>query len=175
MTEGEKWERGVAAVREEYALLSPLLKARLKKCAAAIKSCKQALQLIGERVRADEICGKCRGECCARGKNHVTAIDLLIYLNDDREIFTPCFAQEICPYLGENGCLMDPEYRPYNCITFICEQVEGLLGPLEKERSYAVERQLRGLYGNLEQLFDNSFRYDVLGIFERQQRKQAPQ
>jgi hypothetical protein len=175
MTEREKWERGVAAVREEYAALSPLLKARLKKCAAAIKSCKQALQLIGEGVRADEICGECRGECCARGKNHVTAIDLLVYLNDDREIFTPRFEQEICPYLGENGCLMEPEYRPYNCITFICEQVEGLLGPLEKERSYAVERDLRDLYRDMEQLLDSRFRHGVLGIFERQQITQSPQ
>jgi hypothetical protein len=175
MTEGEKWERGVAAVREEYALLSPLLKSRLKKCAAAIKSCKEVLQLIGEGVHAADICGKCRGECCALGKNHVTAIDLLIYLNDDREIFTPCFAQEICPYVGENGCLMEPEYRPYNCITFICEQVEGLLGPLEKERSYAVERDLRDLYRDMEQLLDSRFRHGVLGIFERQQITQSPQ
>ena len=138
-------------VREEYAALSPLLKARLEKCAAAIKSCKQALQLIGEGVRADEICGECRGECCARGKNHVKAIDLLVYLNDGREIITPCFAQEICPYLGEKGCLMEPEYRPYNCITFICERVEGLLGPMEKSVLMPSNVSLRAFYKELEQ------------------------
>jgi hypothetical protein len=77
--------------------------------------------------------------------------------------------------MGGKGCLMEPEYRPYNCITFICERVEGLLGPMEKERAYAIERDLRMLYGDLEQLFDNRFRYDVLSIFERQQSKQATQ
>jgi len=174
MTDREKWDRGVAALREGYATLSPLLKARLKKSAAAIKSCKQALRLIGEGVRAAEICGECRGECCARGKNHVSSIDLLVYLNDGRKIFTPCFEQGICPYLGENGCLMEPEYRPYNCITFICERVEGVLGPLEKERACAVERDLRALYKGVEQLLESRFRHDVLSICERQQGKQAP-
>jgi len=167
MTESEKWNLGVAAVRQKYATLSPSLHTRLHKCAAAIKTCKEALNQIGEEVNAAEICAQCLGECCKSGKNHVSVVDLLIYLNDGMEILTPCFEQDICPYLGENRCLMGPDYRPYNCVTFICERIEDLLAPLEKERFYAVERELRGLYRDMEQLLDKNFRNGVLGICER--------
>jgi hypothetical protein len=167
MTDREKWDRGVAAVREEYAALSPLLRTRLKERSAAVKSRKKSLHSIVEAMGAGEICAECRGECCDRGKNHVTVIDLLVYLSDDRQLFTPCFERDLCPYLGENGCLMEPEYRPYNCITFICERVEGVLEPAEQERFYAVERELRALCEGFEQLFDNRFRAGLLINSER--------
>jgi hypothetical protein len=41
------------------------------------------------------------------------------------------------------------------------------LGTLEREHFYAVERDLRDLYDDLEQLFDNSFRYGLLSNYER--------
>jgi hypothetical protein len=168
MTEREKWNLGVAAVRGKYATLSPAIHARLKKCAVAIKSRKKALHQIGAGVSAAEICAQCRGECCKSGKNHVTAVDLLVYLSDGRNIFTPCFEHDICPYLGENSCFMGPEYRPYNCVTFICERIEELLDPPEKERFYAVERELRVLYRDMEQLFDKNISKDVMNTCERQ-------
>jgi hypothetical protein len=175
MTEREKWDRGVAAVRKEYAGLSPLRKARVSNCAAAIKSCKERLQLIAEEVGAAGICARCFGECCKSGKNHVRVADLFVYLSDEKELFTPCFERAICPYMDENGCLMGAEYRPYNCITFICERVDDLLGPSERERFCAAERELRSLYDELEQLFDDCFRYPLLSVSERQTRTHSPQ
>jgi len=169
MTDREKWDRGVAAVMKEYSGLSPLRKARLSSCAAAIKSCKQSLHLIAGEARAAEICAQCFGECCKSGKNHVKVVDLLVYLSDDREFITPCFEREICPYLGDSGCLMGPEYRPCNCITFICESVDVFLQPPERERFYAAERELRSLYHEMEQLFDKCFRYGLLSVCERQE------
>ena len=167
MTDREMWESGVAAVREEYGGLSPELRARLREYLTAVKLRKVLLQSLVDEVRAGAICAACRGECCARGKNHFTVVDLLAYLADDRQLFVPCFEREICPYLGESGCLMPPEYRPYNCITFNCDQVEGLLAPPGKERFYAVERELRGLYEGIERLFDNRFRAGFLNNCER--------
>jgi hypothetical protein len=168
MTEREKWELGVAAVREEFAARSPSLGVLIKNCAADIKSCKKSLHQIVSVVAASEICARCGGECCKSGKNHVRAVDIVVYLNDGREIFTPSFEREICPYLDDDGCLMGPEYRPFNCVTFICEQVEGLLDAGEKERFYAVERRLRVLYGEMEQILDNRFRYGILSVCGRQ-------
>jgi hypothetical protein len=167
MTDHEMWDYGVAAVRKEYTALSPSLKARLNEYTKAIKSCKQNLHLIGSGARAAEICAQCRGECCKGGKSHVTVVDLLVYLAEDKELFIPSFEWEICPYLVESGCLMGPQYRPYNCITFICDRVEGLLDVEERECLYAVERELRSLYEALERLFDNSFRYGFLNSSER--------
>jgi hypothetical protein len=174
MTEREKWDRGVAAVRKEYAGLSPLDKAQVGRCATAIKSLKKILHRIAEEVGAAGICAQCFGECCKSGKNHFKAVDLFVYLNDEKELFTPCFERGICPYLGACGCLMGPEFRPYNCITFICERVEELLGAAEMERFYAVERELRSLYDEMELLFENSFRYALLSVCERQNHGQCP-
>jgi hypothetical protein len=167
MTDREKWEMGVAAVREDFAAHSLSVRGLINNCVAAIKSCKESLHLIGSGVAAGEICASCGGECCKSGKNHVRAVDIVVYLNDGKEIFTPSFEREICPYLDENGCLMEPEYRPFNCVTFICEQVEGLLEVVEKERFNDVERRLRVLYGEMEQILDTRFRYGILSVCER--------
>jgi hypothetical protein len=167
MTDREKWDQGVAALGKEYAMLSPSLKAHLDQCAAAVKSCKENLHKIVRGVRAADICAQCFGECCKGGKNHVTTVDLLVYLAEGKTIFTPAFEQGICPYLGEKGCIMEPDFRPFNCIAFICERIEGVLDTLERESFYAVERELRDLYNDYEQLFDNSFRYGLLSNYER--------
>ena len=167
MTDREKWDRGVAALRGEYAVLSPLLRSQLEERVAAVKSCKKILHSIVEAVGVGKICAECRGECCACGKNHVTVVDLLVYLTEGRQLFTPSFERDLCPFLGETGCLMEPEYRPYNCITFNCERVEGVLDPSAKELFYAVERELRALCEGFEQLFDNRFRAGLLINCER--------
>lgn len=167
MTDQERWVKGVAAVRNEYAALSRGLRVRLAEFTAAVKLRKKMLQAIVDKVCAGEICAGCRGECCARGKYHFTVVDLLAYLADDRQLFTPCFEEGICPYLGEYGCRMSPEYRPYNCITFNCEQIEVLLSPQELARFYAVERELRGLYESLERTLDNRFLAGLLNNSEK--------
>jgi hypothetical protein len=167
MTDMEKWDLGVAAIRKEYAALSPALKSRLHEGTEKVKSCKRNLHLIVNGVRAAEICANCLGECCKAGKNHVTTIDLLVYMDEGKKIFSPVFDHGICPYLGEKGCVMEPEYRPFNCITFICERIEEVLGPLEQARFYAFEHELRILYDGFERIFDNSFRYGILRNCER--------
>lgn len=169
MTEKEKWDLGVVAVRREYKGLSPALKAEVSRCAFAIKSCKKEIHLITEEAGSADICALCNGECCKSGNNHFRGVELIVYLNDGRELFTPCFEGEICSCLGEFGCLMEPEYRPYNCITFICERVEDKLTPSEKERYYALALDLRAFYTELEQLSGNRFNYSLLSAGERQQ------
>ncbi len=167
MIERVMWDIGIAAVRKEYGFLSPLLKNHLRKTAAAIKSFKQELYLAAEVAGAGAACATCFGECCKCGKNHVTVVDILVYLSDGAELFIPCFKQAVCPYIGKYGCLMPPEYRPYNCITFICEAIECGLRSLQKERFDSAERELKSLYEGLEQLFANGFRYGLLRNVER--------
>jgi hypothetical protein len=164
MTEKERWDLGVCAVRKEYAGLSPADRSHVKVCVGQIRSLKNELQLIAEGADAGAVCALCSGECCRGGKGHVRAVDLIAYLSDGREIFTPCFEKAICPYLGDGGCLMEPGYRPFNCITFICERVEDLLGAPEKERYYELERRLRILCGKLEERFDYRFRSSILSM-----------
>jgi hypothetical protein len=169
MKERERWEWGVAALRREYEGLSPLTRERAERLAAAIKTCKEKIHLMLEGPSAAAVCARCGGECCKKGKNHFSAIDLIVFLHEGRELFEPYFEREICPYLGDGGCLMGPGYRPYNCITFICEAVEDLLEEKEKRVFYSSGEELRALYREMEGLFDVSLRFSLLSVFERRQ------
>ncbi len=154
-------------LREEYDSLSPALKHLIQIYTSQIKKCKWTLQMTAGAAGAGDICGGCRGECCNGGKNHVTVVELLVYFSDGMDLFDPRFERDICPYLADNGCLMAPEYRPYNCITFVCERIDGRLSLVQKERLFAAERELRSLYDGIERLFDNCFRYGLFSCCER--------
>ena len=152
---------------EEYGRLSVPHRAAVAEATEAVKTCKKALHRIVEAVAAADICASCRGACCRTGKYHFTVVDLLVYLSDGRELFTPRFDQGACPYLGERGCLMEPACRPYNCVTFNCEGVERLLGLQEKERLDRLERELRAHYARLEELFGTRLMGGLLMNWER--------
>jgi hypothetical protein len=167
VTENDRWEKAVAAVTREHAALSHSLRTWVGERAVAIREHKMALNAFSQGVSGGEICAACRGECCARGRHHFTVIDLLVHLASGRPLFTPDFAGDRCPWLGPAGCLMEPEYRPYNCVTFNCERVEGLQEPQACERFYTVEGELRALYGEVEELFGNRFMQGLLLSYER--------
>jgi hypothetical protein len=162
VTDEELWLTGIAALAREYEALPPTLRERVAVQAAQVREAKQSIHDCVTTVNAGAICASCGGECCARGKNHVTVIDLLVYLVEGKELFSPRFDHDPCPYLGENGCMMPAPYRPFNCIIFNCDLVEGLMEPLEKERLYEAERRLRGLYGEFEKLFGRRFMAGLL-------------
>jgi hypothetical protein len=167
VTDRESWKLAVAAVAEEFARLSPIRRALVGEAVEAVKACKQALHTIVEGVAASGICASCGGECCRTGKFHFTVVDLLVYLAEGRELFTPRFDREACPYLGAPGCLMEPVYRPFNCITFNCERVELLLEPHEKEGLARDEEKLRSDYKRFEKLFGTRFMGGLLMNWER--------
>ncbi|GFE57524.1 hypothetical protein [Geobacter sp. AOG1] len=167
MTDEELWRTGIAALAREYGALPPALRERIAELAAQVRENKLAIHDCVTAVNVGAICADCRGECCARGKNHVTVVDLLVCLVEGRELVVPRFDHDLCPYLGENGCQMAPPYRPFACIIFNCDRVEGLMEPSEKERLYGAERRLRALYGEFEKLFGKRFMAGLLIICER--------
>lgn len=154
-------------MEEEYGRLPVSQRAVVAEATEAVKACKKALHRIVEAVAAADICASCRGACCRSGKYHFTVVDLLVYLSDGRELFTPRFDQGACPYLAERGCMMEPARRPYNCVTFNCDGVERLLEPREKERLVRLEQELRANYTRLEELFGNRFMGGLLMNWER--------
>lgn len=167
VTDREMWNLAVDALAVEHAALPPSLKGVVAGLAAAVKGAKEALHGIAEGVDVAAICAACGGECCLSGKFHVTVVDILVYLAEGRELFTPRFGQGRCPYLGAQGCLMAPPYRPFNCVTFNCERVESLLEPQAKDRSVSLERELRALYGRFEEEFGNRFMGGLLQNYAR--------
>jgi hypothetical protein len=146
------WQHGVATVRAEYARLPGPVRARVAVLAAEIRAHKEALDAFVASVSGGTLCAACRGACCSRGKYHFSLVDLLVYLATDSELFTPRFDQDACPFLGDGACLMPPALRPYACITFNCEQIEGVLPPLDLARFAAVTDELKALYAEMEHL-----------------------
>ncbi len=157
----------VKAVREEFASLSGPFLDKVEILIAEIKQLKTALFGLTRLAEGESVCRNCDGRCCDNGKYHFTAIDLLVFVCDGKELFTPDFSSKRCPYLGNAGCFMDPEYRPFNCITFHCEQIELLLRPSDIQEFYRVERKLRIQYNAFENLFGKKFNYGLLANFDR--------
>jgi hypothetical protein len=83
-------------------------------------------------------------------------VDVLVYLVNGEPLFAPRFASGWCPFLDEAGCMMPPAKRPFNCITFNCEQIEDLFSPVELAQFYSQEKELRRCYADITRLFAGS-------------------
>jgi len=167
MTDQEMWNNAVAVVRAEYGGLPEPVRAKVYSLSASIQRLKAEIASIPEKKGASGACFSCGGRCCEKGKYHFSAIDLLVFLDTGRELFDPSFGEDSCPYMGTGGCLMEPPYRPFTCITFHCERLEGLLSPAEVERLYELERSLRRHYGHIEELFGRRMTQGLLLSYGR--------
>jgi hypothetical protein len=167
LTDQELWERAVSLARVEYEALSGPVKDQVLEIGEAIRQKKLAMYSLAGGAAVDETCADCGGLCCEKGKYHFSAIDLLMYLSTGKELFTPLFRETPCPFLGLEGCLMDPAYRPFTCIIFHCERLEGLLSSTDLERMCHLEGSLRLLCRQLEELFGNRLMQGLLLSCER--------
>lgn len=152
MNERDRWDRAIAAVSADYAAFPPELRERVAGVAGTLRRVRGELHCLAGEMESAAICASCGGECCMRGKYHVTVVDILVILAEGAPLFVPRFGRDVCPYLEDHGCMMSPDFRPFPCITFNCERVEDLWEPERVEAFYRSERQLRSLYGELEQL-----------------------
>ncbi|MBJ6726657.1 hypothetical protein [Geomesophilobacter sediminis] len=151
------WERGVERVTRHFEGLDPEQRSAVADLTAKLKRVKAQMQQIAEQGDGADQCADCQGACCAKGRYHFTAADLLAYLVDVVPLFAPRFDNGMCPFLGDAGCLIPAPYRPFNCITFNCDRIEGRLPAPEVARFYQLERELRDLYRTLRSRFDESF------------------
>jgi hypothetical protein len=169
--DAQAWESAVHSVIEEFEALPDQLLEKAGILSAIIKKQKSALHELTRSVYGEAVCEICRGGCCKTGKYHFTATDLLAYLFDGKQLFTPDFGNGHCPFLGNSGCLMEAEYRPFNCVTFNCERIERLLRQTDVDKFYELEKGLRVQYALMEKLFGNIFAYGLLANFERNGRE----
>ena len=158
----EQWRAGVCRVTLAYRSLPDEILARLQRLTTELRELRCAMQALVARVDAAAHCAGCGGECCVAGKYHFSQADLLVYLAADEPLFTPLFDNGLCPYLGPEGCLIPPDYRPFNCITFNCERIEDLLSEEELAGFYRRERELRRVYGEIRSLFPEQSMHGAL-------------
>jgi len=158
----KQWRAGVRGVTETYLALPYGLRERLRELTGALQEQRRAMQALVAEVGAAAHCASCGGECCVAGKYHFSKADLLVYLAAGEPLFTPLFENGLCPYLGRAGCLIQPGYRPFNCITFNCERIEDQLSEEELACFYRMERELRQSYGEIRSLFPQQSMHGAL-------------
>lgn len=167
LSKHETWSVAVAHASIEFRGLDQTQRLIVEQTASEIMSVKAQLANLFEAANGSEICRQCLGECCRTGCYHFTAVDLLVYFINSRELFSPVFENDTCPYLGDGGCLMDSSYRPYNCVTFVCEKIYSFMDPMELNRLSNLSETLIALYQRLEKLFANRFTSGILNNGDR--------
>lgn len=168
MTDQELWRLGVSQIEEQFEALAEDDQGAIRSGAGKLMSVKAAMHALVDTINGAVICADCGGLCCVSGKYHFSAVDLIVYYVTGTELFIPDFAGKGCIYLQGERCLMSPQLRPFNCITFVCEQLEVRLPPGQKELFYALERELRNLYQDLLHIFpDPRMHRSVMSFAEK--------
>lgn len=163
LTETLRWRQLLVRLGEELARLEPAETAWLQVSLAQVADCQRQLHAFFLQAGGAQLCCGCAGNCCGCGKNHLTLVNLLGYLVAGEALPEPEFARP-CPFLGDCGCRHDVGRRPFNCVTFLCEEVEERLEPASRESFYRHERQLRRLYAEFDRRYAGSA---LCGIFIR--------
>lgn len=167
MTDDEMWRIGFAAVVEEFAALDEARRSAVVALVHRIMVVKGEIAACFSLVDGAAVCAQCGGECCRAGRYHFTVIDLLAYLVHQRHLFSPSFDAGACPFIGAAGCLMEPQFRPYNCVTFVCDSVELEMTPDLRQSFNSLCDRLLACYLEMEALLANRFRSGLLINCER--------
>lgn len=167
VTDQQLWTAAVERLKADFHVLPQPLKRKLGELSAEITGLKARHQAVAATAAAGELCAECRGSCCRFGKHHFTVVDLIAYLTAGEELFRPSFDNPVCPYHSGCGCLMAPSLRPFNCIIFICEQLETGLEEAAKTELAAIESRLRLIYADFDRLLGNRFANGLLITFQR--------
>ena len=121
-----EWLALLQKIRDELAALDEAERQWLRSRLDSIGAIQLDLDTLFRAAGGVQTCAVCAGACCACGRHHLTLPNLLTYLLADEEPPAPDLDSP-CPYLGEAGCRLSVDRRPYNCITFFCEQLEANL------------------------------------------------
>jgi len=167
VTDQQLWSAAVERIKSDHDALPLALKQRLAELAAEVRELKSRHQTTVSLAEVAHLCADCRGLCCRFGKHHFTVVELIGYLSLGRELFSPDFDNPVCPYHGCSGCLMEPALRPFNCIIFICDQLDNRLEEQAREELAAIESRLRQIYSTFEQLLGNRFASGLLITYQR--------
>ncbi len=145
-----EWQELVIRLRREWSQVGRDQRQWFAQRLGEVVRLKRELNRLFVAADGAACCARCDGACCARGRHHMTLVEVLTALERGEDLPDPD-PGATCPYLTAGGCSLAPELRPFNCVTFNCEQVENRLGPEEVDAFYRAERALRELYTEFEQ------------------------
>ncbi|WP_020676989.1 hypothetical protein [Geopsychrobacter electrodiphilus] len=139
------WQQLVSQIQAEYIQLPEAEKGWIHSTCLNISALQLELDQLFQRGDGPQQCSDCRGDCCELGHNHLTLANLLLLLSQEIPVPTLDY-KKTCPLLGDQGCLLTPQQRPYACISFLCDRLEPQLSPDQISHFYALEAELRRLY-----------------------------
>ena len=151
----DDWSTLLQKLRDELAALDESDRQWLRSRLDSIAAIQLDLDKLFHVAGGVRTCAVCAGACCACGRHHVTLTNLLTYMLAGEEPPAPDFSRT-CPYLGESGCRLPVERRPYNCITFFCEQLEANLSDEGRQQLRLLDRQLRQEYQSLAERYPSA-------------------
>lgn len=149
------WHTSLVRIREEFAALEPRQRLWIRERLAEAAGLQSRLHGFFEKASGLQQCTRCQGGCCGCGKNHFTLLNLLALLDAGEEVPEPDFSAP-CPFLGSKGCALPPPRRPFNCVTFICDEIEDALCVEDRRDFYAAEKSLRAIYDAFDVRFAGS-------------------
>jgi hypothetical protein len=74
----------------------------------------------------ERVCAACETSCCLRVHYLFNEKDIFFLRLSGRELSwrRELLTKKGCWFLGEQGCILDPGYRPFICHTYICHDLE---------------------------------------------------
>ncbi len=144
-TDTALWAATLARTRRELAELPAGERGWLAAQVARIGALQTELDGLFREIDGPALCADCLGGCCGRARHHVTLTNLLGFLFAGKEPPAPDFTLT-CPLLGAQGCRLPAAHRPFNCIIFLCGEVDRHLTPGQRNRFVTIEAELRRAY-----------------------------
>lgn len=139
------WERTLARCLVELSSLPQSEIDWLKDRLSLIARLQGELDRLFRAANGPACCASCPERCCGCGRHHFTLTNLLGFLLQGTTPPGPDY-NRACPFGGAAGCDLKVAFRPYNCVSFVCDQVESGMGDAERNDFYRIEKQLRGAY-----------------------------
>jgi hypothetical protein len=160
-----QWQTIQAALAREVSQLPESERRWMTGRLARIGRLQRCLHRLFLAAGGPQRCQLCQGGCCDCGRNHLTLVNLLPFLLANESPPAADF-NRICPFVGEQGCLLEPARRPFNCVIFLCDEVDGALSAAQRQLFSALEGRLRTLYLEFDRRYAGS---SLRGIFIRSQ------
>ena len=160
------WERTLARCLVELNGLPQSEIAWLKGRLGLIIRLQEELDRLFRTANGPACCASCPERCCGCGRHHFTLTNLLGFLLQGTTPPRPDYSRT-CPFAGEAGCDLEVAFRPYNCVSFVCEQVEAGMDDDARSDFSRIEKQLRGAYQALADRYPAASLQGLLIAMER--------
>lgn len=127
----------------------------LRENAASLHQILQAPRQIFARLCAD-LCPTCSEACCGRVSRRgvLDMVDLILLATQGLTSLPQAERHDnLCPWLGQEGCALTWNARPFACLHYVCDPLQEAMSPSELDRVQTVLAQAGAARSRLLKLF----------------------